>query len=141
MVHFGFCCIHIQICVRLHRDWYFEAFVDDTRSRRRPTEQCSGKASACTAQEVALRIAALAHLQEKAPREVTCPGRRGKVFFVSCLYVRVLQSARFGFRQTEMKHNKFKTNKLTAAASHDQSRKPQQESPTCPFRVYRGKRK
>ena len=61
-------CIHIQICVRVHRDWCFEAFVDDTRSRRRPTEQCSGKASVCTAQEVSLRIAALAHLQEKAPR-------------------------------------------------------------------------
>ena len=75
----------------------FEAFVDDTRSRRRPIEQCSGKASVC--------IAALAHLQEKAPRGATCPGRRGKVFFVSSLYVRVLQSARFGYRQTEMKHN------------------------------------
>ena len=47
-----------------------------------------------------MRIAALAHLQEKAPREATCPGRRGKVFFVSSLYVRVLQSARFGYRQT-----------------------------------------
>ena len=83
------CCIHIQICVRVHRDWCSEAFVDDTRSRRRPTEQFSGKASVCTAQEVALRIAALAHLQEKAPRGATCPGRRGKVFFVSSLYVRV----------------------------------------------------
>ena len=47
-----------------------------------------------------MRIAALAHLQEKAPRGATCPGRRGKVFFVSSLYVRVLQSARFGDRQT-----------------------------------------
>ena len=47
-----------------------------------------------------MRIAALAHLQEKAPRKATCPGRRGKVFFVSPLYVRVLQSARFGYRQT-----------------------------------------
>ena len=47
-----------------------------------------------------MRIAALAHLQEKAPRGATCPGRRGKVFFVSPLYVRVLQSARFGYRQT-----------------------------------------
>ena len=72
--------------------------MDDTRSRRRPTEQCSGKASVCTAQEVALRIAALAHLQKKAPRGATYPGRRGKVFFVSSLYVRVLQSARFGYR-------------------------------------------
>ena len=100
-------CTHIQICVRVHLDWCYEAFVDDTRSRRRPTEQCSGKASVCTAREVALRIAALAHLQEKAPRGATCPGRRGKVFFVSSLYVvRVLlQSARFGYRQTEMKHN------------------------------------
>ena len=91
-------CIHIQICVRVHRDWCFEAFVDETRSRRRPTEQCSGKASVCTAREVALRIAALAHLQEKTPRGATCPGRRGKVFFVSSLYViRVIQSARFGY--------------------------------------------
>ena len=56
-----------------------------------------------------MRIAALARLQEKAPRGATCPGRRGKVFFVSSPYVRVLQSARFGYRQTEMKHNKFKT--------------------------------
>ena len=23
-----FCCLHIQICVRVHRDWCFEAFVD-----------------------------------------------------------------------------------------------------------------
>ena len=53
-----------------------------------------------------MRITALAHLQEKAPRGGTCPGQRGKVFFVSSLYVRVLQSARFGYyRQTEMKHN------------------------------------
>ena len=75
-----------------------------------------------------MRIAALAHLlQENAPRGATCPGRRGKVFFVSYLYVRVLQSARFGYRQTEMKHNKFKANKLTTAASQGQSQKPQQE--------------
>ena len=47
-----------------------------------------------------MRITALAHLQEKAPRGATCPGRRGRVFFVSPLYVRVLQSARFGYRQT-----------------------------------------
>ena len=72
-----------------------------------------------------MRIAALAHLQEKAPRGATCPGRRGKVFFVSSLYVRVLQSARFGYRQTEMKNNKFKTNKLTTAASQDRCQKPQ----------------
>ena len=94
--------------MRVHRDWCFEAFVDDTRSRRRPTsvEQCSGKASVCTARQIALRIAALAHLQEKGPRGATCPGRRGKFFFVSFLYVvRVLQSARFGYRQMEMKHN------------------------------------
>ena len=38
------------------------------------------------------------------------------------LYVRVLQSARFGYNmQTEMKQNKFITNKLTTAASQDQS--------------------
>ena len=47
-----------------------------------------------------MRIAALTHLQEKAPRGATCPGRRVKAFFVSPLYVRVLQSARFGYRQT-----------------------------------------
>ena len=74
-----------------------------------------------------MRIAALAYPQEKAPRGATCPGRRGKVFFVSSLYIRVLQSARFGYRLTEMKHNKFKTNKLTTAASQGQSQKPQQE--------------
>ena len=73
-----------------------------------------------------MRIDALVHLQERAPRGA-CPGRRGKVFSVSSLYVRVLQSARFGYKQTEMKHNKFKTNKLTTAASQDQSQKPQQE--------------
>ena len=71
-------------------------------------------------------IAALAHLQEKAPRGATCPGRRGEVFFVSSLYVRVLKSARLGYRQTEMKHNKFKTNKLATAASQDQNQKQQQ---------------
>ena len=38
-----------------------------------------------------------------------------------------IQFARFGYRQTEMKHNKFKTNKLTTTASQDQSQKPQQE--------------
>ena len=72
-------------------------------------------------------IAALAHLQEKAPRGATCSGRRGEVFFVSSLYVRVLKSARFGYRQTEMKHNKFKTNKLATAASQDQNKKTQQK--------------
>ena len=90
----------------VHWDWCFGAFVDDTQSRRRPTEQCSEKASVCTAREVALRIAALVHLQEKASRGATCPGRRGKFFF--CFFsvrVCVLQSARFGYRQTEMKHN------------------------------------
>ena len=83
-------CIHIQICVRVHRDWCFEAFVDDTRSRRRPTEQCSGKASVCTAREVALRTAALAHLQEKAPRGTTCPrddGARSFLFLICTSYV------------------------------------------------------
>ena len=74
-----------------------------------------------------MRIAALAHLLEKAPRGATCPGWRGKIFVVSSLCVCVLQSARFGCRQTEMKHNKFKTNKLTTAASQDQSQKSQQE--------------
>ena len=47
--------------------------------------------------------------------------------FLLCTYVRVLQSARFGYRETEMKHNKFKTNKLTTAASWYQSQKPQQK--------------
>ena len=84
----------------------------------------AGKPRYVQVKRFALRIAALAHLQEKAPRGATCPGRRGKVFFVSSLYVCVLQSARFGYRQTEMKHNKFKTNKFTTAASQDQSQKP-----------------
>ena len=26
--HPQFCCLHIQICGRVHRDWCFEAFVD-----------------------------------------------------------------------------------------------------------------
>ena len=43
------------------------------------------------------------------------------------LYVRVLQSARSGYRQTEVKHTKFKTNKFTTAVSQHQSQKPQQE--------------
>ena len=79
----------------VHRDWCFEAFVDikilgagdDLLS------SAAGKpryVQLKKTQEVALRIAALAHLQEKAPRGATCPGRRGKVFFVSSLYVRVL---------------------------------------------------
>ena len=120
----------IFVCACVHRDWCFEAFVnvkipgagDDLLSS---AAESLGMYSSI--QEVALRIAALAHLQEKTSRGATCPGRRGKVFFVSSLYVRVLQSARFGYRQTEMKHNKFKTNKLTTAASQDQSQKPQQE--------------
>ena len=115
--------------MHVHRDWCFEAFVDDTRSRRRPTEQCSGKASVCTAREVALRIAALAHLQEKAPRGAMCPldgGARSFLFLLCTSYVRVLQYARFVYRQTEMKHN-IQTNKLTTAASQDQSKKSQQE--------------
>ena len=37
-----------------------------------------------------------------------------------------LPVSRFGHRQTEMRHNKFKTNKLTTAASQDQSQKPQE---------------
>ena len=52
-------------------------------------------------------------------------GARSFLFLLCVL--RVLQSARFGYRQTEMKHNKFKTNKMTTAASQDQSQKPQQE--------------
>ena len=92
-------CVHnisiILVCACVHRDWCFEAFVDVKRARA-GDNLLSSAASVCTAQEVALRIAALAHLQEKAPRGATCPGRRGKVFFVSSLYVRVLQSARFG---------------------------------------------
>ena len=53
-------------------------------------------------------------------------GARSFFCFFS-LYVRVLQSARFGYRQTGMKHNKFKRNKLTTAASQDENQKPQQE--------------
>ena len=48
--------------------------------------------------------------------------------FLLCTYVFYnLPVSRFGYRQTEMKHNKFKTNKLTTATSQDQSQKPQQE--------------
>ena len=36
------------------------------------------------------------------------------------------ERARGGYRQTEMKYNKFKTNKLTKAASQDRSQKPQE---------------
>ena len=61
--------------------------------------------------------------------------------FLLCTYMFYnLPVSRFGYRQTEIKHNKFKTNKLTTAASQDRSQKPQQKSacpPTCPFRVYR----
>ena len=121
----------ILVCACAHRDCCFEAFVDVKIPRAGDDllSSAAGKSRyVCTVQVVALRIAALADLQEKAPRGATCPGRRGKVFFVSSLDVRVLQSARFGYRQTEMKHNKFKTNKLAAAAaSQDQSQKPQQE--------------
>ena len=63
----------------------------------------------------------------KGPTWSHVPWTAGQVFFVSYLYVRVLQCARFGYRQTEVKHNKFKTNKLTTAASQDQSQKPEQE--------------
>ena len=64
--------------------------------------------------------------ERKYPTWSHVPWTAGQVIFVSSLYVRVLQSARFGYRQTERKHNKFKTNKLTTAASQDQSQKPQQ---------------
>ena len=48
--------------------------------------------------------------------------------FLLCTYVFYnLPVSRFGYRQTEMKHNNFKTNKLTTSASQDQSQKPQQE--------------
>ena len=50
--------------------------------------------------------------------------------FLLCTYVfynALLQPARFGYRQTEMKHTKFKTNMLKTAAIQDQSQKPQQE--------------
>ena len=63
----------------------------------------------------------------KGPSWSNVPWTAGQGLFVSSLYVRVLQSASFGYRQTEMKHNKFKTNTLTATASQDQSLKPQQE--------------
>ena len=72
-------------------DWCFEAFVDvkipgagndllsSAAGKPRYVQQL---------QEVAFRIAALAHLQEKAPRGATCPGRRGKVFlFLIFTYV------------------------------------------------------
>ena len=123
LVCFEFVVLHFRLPIPETPNGQIIEHVRTEKKQKRPC-QCSGKASVYTAQEVALRIAALAHLQEKAPRGATCPGRRGKVFFVSYLYVSVLQSARFGYRQTEMKHNKFKTNKLTTAASQDRSQKP-----------------
>ena len=74
-----------------------------------------------------MRIDALAHLQEKPPPWSHVPWTAGQGLFCFFSVVRVLQSARFGYRQTEMKHNNFKTNKLTTAARQDQSQKPQQE--------------
>ena len=66
--------------------------------------------------------------------------------FLLCTYVFYnLPVSRFGYRQTEMKHNKFKTNKLTTAARQDQSQKPQQECVFSNLPVlgidYRSKRK
>ena len=55
----------------------------------------------------------------------------------TCMFYN-LPVSRFGYRQTEMNHNKFKTNKLTTAASQDQTKNHKSTcSPTCPFRVYR----
>ena len=90
--------IHVQICARVvHWDCCFEAFVDDTRSRRRPTEQCSEKASVCTAQDVALRIAAV----RKGPTWSHVPWTAGRVFFLFLLCTYVF----YNLHQTEMKHN------------------------------------
>ena len=63
----------------------------------------------------------------KGPTWSHVPWAAGQDFFVSSLYVRVLKSVRFGYRQTEVKHNKFKTNRLATAASQDQSQKPQKK--------------
>ena len=88
-------CVHnisiiILVCACVHRDWCFEAFVD-VKIPGAGDDLLSSAARnprVCAAQEVALRIAALAHLQEKAPRGATCPGRRGKVLlFLLCTYV------------------------------------------------------
>ena len=52
---------------------------------------------------------------------------QGLFLFLLCTYMFYnLPVSRFGYRQTEMKHNKFKTNKLTTAASQDQSQKSQE---------------
>ena len=54
-------------------------------------------------------------------------GARSFLFLLCTDVFYNLPVSRFGYRQTEMKHNKFKTNKLTTAASQDQTQKPQQE--------------
>ena len=47
--------------------------------------------------------------------------------FLLCTYVFYNLPVSGIGEQTEKKHNKFKTNKLTAATSQNQSQKPQQE--------------
>ena len=99
-----FCCLHIQICVRVHRDWCFEAFVDVNilGAGDDLLSSAAGKPRYVQCKRLRSKSLRLAHLQEKAPRGATCPGRRGRVFFVTSLYVRDLQSARFGYRQTDI---------------------------------------
>ena len=64
----------------------------------------------------------------KGPTWSHVPWTAGQGFFLFlfCTYV-FYNLPVSGIGKTEMKHNKFETNMLTAAASQDQSQKPQQE--------------
>ena len=67
-------------------------------------------------------------------------GGASSFLFLLCTYMFYnLPVSRFGYRQTEIKRNKFKTNKLTTAASQTKAKHHTKStcSPTCPFRVYR----
>ena len=60
------------------------------------------------------------------PRALDGGARPFLFLLCTCVFYN-LPVSRFGYRQTEIKYNKFKTNKLTTAASQDQSQTPQQE--------------
>ena len=66
-------------------------------------------------------------------------GARSFLFLLFTYVFYNLPVSRFGYRQTEIRHNKFKTNKLTTAASQTKAKNHKKStcSPTCPFRVYR----
>ena len=54
---------------------------------------------------------------------------------ISAQYLRTSVLVQLTYRQTEMKHSKFKTNKLTTAASQTKAKNHNKStcSPTCPF--------